>query len=171
MDTNLEHAIVINWSPAWSGGAPCPHVFSNGHKTYLMYYVEEPDLNWDGSYTTMIDPSSESIYPLAVVEFVHPQSHRFGIVNDEAIGGHHLYGSGLEVYAAHKVENSSWISELKAIHKVHPYYSELKWLKYNHYLLFFHDEIFEIIAADYRIHLYKSTFKELSLRICGLLNG
>lgn len=171
MHNNQEHATVIDWSPSWSAGAPCPQVFSNGHKTYLMYYLEESDSNWDGSYVTMIDPSSDSVYPLAVVEFIHPDSHRFGIVNDEAIQGHHLYRKGLEVYAAHKIVNSSWLDELKAIHMVHPLYSELRWSKYNHYLLFFHDEIFEIIATDYRIHLYKSTFKELSIRICELLNG
>lgn len=170
MDTNLEYATVIDWSPAWSTGAPCPQVFSKGHKTYLMYYVEEPNPSWDGSYTRMIDPSSESVYTMAVVEFLHPHSHRFGIVNDEAAEGHPLYGKGLEVYAAHKIENSSWIAELKAIHKVHPYFSELKWLKYNHYLLFFHDEIFETIASDYKIQLYKSTFREIAIMIAEFLN-
>src|ERR1700736_434013 len=146
MYTHQEHALVIDWSPAWSGGAPCPQVFSNGHKTYLMYHVEESDPNWDGSNITMVDPSSESVHPMAAVEFINPDSHRFGIVNDEAIKGHHLYGKGLEVYAAHRIENSSWMAELKTIHKVHPYYSESRWSKYIHYLFFFHDEIFEIIA-------------------------
>jgi hypothetical protein len=170
MDTTLERATVIDWSPAWSAGTPFPQVFSNGHETYLMYYVEESDPEWDGSYTTLINPSSESIYTLAVVEFIHPHSHRFGIVNDEAAEGHPLYEKGMKVYAAHKIENSSWITELKAIHKVHPYFSELKWSKYNHYLLFFHDEIFEIIATDYRIQLYKSAFKDLAIRISEFLN-
>ena len=128
MDTKLEHAVVIDWSPAWSGGAPCPQVFSNGHKTYLMYYIEESDPKWDGSYLTMIDPSSKSVYPMALVEFINPNSHRFGIVNDEAISGHHLYRKGLKVYAAHKVVNSSWLAELKTIHKVHP--SQLKSVSY-----------------------------------------
>jgi hypothetical protein len=45
-----------------------------------------------------------------------PNSHRFGIVNDEAANGRPLCGKGLEVYAAHKIENSSWIAELKAKH-------------------------------------------------------
>lgn len=48
MDTALKHATVIDWIPPWSAGAPCPQVFSNGHETYSMYYVEESDPNWDG---------------------------------------------------------------------------------------------------------------------------
>ena len=171
MNTIAEHAIEIEWSPKWSGGAPLPHVYSSGHKTFVMYYVRENDPAWDGSYTTEIRPSGEEPYPLAVVEFIRPHSHRFGIVNDEAIAGHPLYTKGLNYYAAQKIINSGWIDELKAIHKVHPYYSESAWSKYNHYLLFFHDEIFEIIAEGYSIKVYKSTFKDLSMKICQLIFG
>lgn len=171
INTTQEHARVIKWSPAWDFGAPCPQVFTNGLKTFLIYMISEPDPNWDGSYTTQINPSSDTTYPLALVEFVYAHSHRFGIVNDEAAGGHPLYDKGLEVYAAHIIENSAWILELKQIHKIHPYYSELKWLKLNHYLLFFHDDIFEVVAHDYKIELHKSTFKDLAIEVARRLNS
>jgi len=170
-DTNNEYARVISWDPSWNLGAPCPQLFSNGYKTYLIYYINEPDPAWDGSYTTMINPGEDNVYPLALVEFIHPHSHRFGIVNDEAAHGHPLYEKGLETYAAHIIENSSWISELKKIHRVHHRYSELHWSKRNHFLLFFHDEILEVIADDYKIETYKSTFQELSIEVVGRLNS
>jgi hypothetical protein len=35
MDTSKEYAREIEWEPAWSTGAPCPQIFSNGHETYF----------------------------------------------------------------------------------------------------------------------------------------
>jgi hypothetical protein len=171
VNTAKEYARTIPWSPAWSVGAPMPQVFSNGHTTYLIYYINTPDPNWDGTYVTMINNKSDTTYPLAIVSFTYPHSHRFGIVNDEAAGGHPLADKGLETYAAHIVENSSWIEELKTIHKVHPYYSEMRWLKYKHFLLFFHDEIFEIIAHDYKIEVFHSTFRDVATMIATRLNS
>jgi hypothetical protein len=168
---NEEFAREIEWIPKWSSGAPCPQVLSNGNKTFLIYYIDEPDPGWDGTYSTMISPGSETSYLLALVEFKFVQSYRFGIVNDEAAGGHPLYGKGLEFYAAHIIENSSWKNELQQIHKAHPYYSELRWLKYSHYLLFFHDNMFEIIAHDHKIEVFKSTFTDLCIEVAKRLNS
>lgn len=171
IDITKEYARVIEWTPAWSCGAPLPQVFSNGHETYLTYFIETPDSNWDGSYTTLIDNKSDTTYQLALVTFSRANSHRFGIVNDEAADGHPLYNKGLQVYAAHIIENSSWIEELKQIHKVHPRYSDKHWADDKHFLLFFHDEIFEVVAKDYKIEVFNSTFKDLAIEIAERLNS
>lgn len=171
IDLTKEYAREIEWIPEWSYGAPLPQIFSNGHKTYLTYFIDTPDPNWDGSYTTMVDNKSDNIFPLAIVTFIRPNSHRFGIVNDEAADGHPLYEKGLRVYSAHIIENSTWIEELKAIHKVHPYYSDKHWTNYKHFLLFFHDEIFEIIAEGYKIETYRSTFRDIAIEIVKRLNS
>lgn len=168
---NSEYARVINWIPAWDIGAPMPQVFSNGQRTYLMYLLNEPDSNWDGTYIKLIDNTSEATYPLALVEFIGPDTHRFGTVNDEAGAGHPLYNKGLEYYSAHIIENSTWISELKTIHKVHPRFSESTWMKKQHFLLFFHDEMFEIIAQDYRIETFESSFLSLSTEVVRRMNS
>ena len=171
IDITKEFARVIEWTPAWSYGAPLPQIFSNGHKTYLAYFIDAPDPNWDGSYTTMVDSKSDNTCLLAIVTFIRPNSHRFGIVNDEAVGGHPLYEKGLQVYSAHVIENSSWIEELKTMHKVHPCYSNKHWDNYKHFLLFFHDEIFEVIAEGYKIETYKTTFKDVGIEIAKRLNS
>ncbi len=125
-----EYARVIEWKPEWDTGAPIPQVFSNGHKIYLIYHISEPDPHWDGTYVTMIDNSSETQYPLALVEF-DGGDFIFGIANDEVFGGLPLWNKGLEGYEAHIVENSKWIEELKSIHKTHPYYDEARWSDLN----------------------------------------
>ena len=168
MDTITEFAKVIDWTPRWSAGAPCPQVYSNGNKTFLLYYLDEPDPNWDGTYVKSIDNSNE---PLGLVEFVGGGTFRFGIVNDEAASGHPLYNKGLQVYDAHIIENSTWIEELKNIHKVHPYFDEKRWTDKKHYLLFFHDEIFEVIATDYKIEIHETTFRDLAIEVAKRLNS
>lgn len=166
-----EYARVIDWEPEWDMGAPIPQVLSKGHKTYLIYYIDEPDPEWDGTYTTMIDHTSDHTYPLALVEFNICQSYKFGIVNDEASHGHPLADKGLGVYQANIIENSKWIKEIKNIHKVHPRFDEKHWARYKHYLLFFKDDIFEIIADGYSIEVHNTTFLDLSLEVAKRLNS
>ena len=152
-DISNEFAKVIDWTPLWSTGAPCPQVFSNGHETYLSYYTD--------------DVKS----PIVLVTFYKSRSHRFGIVNDEAANGHPLYEKGLETYRAHTIVNSRWIEEHKQIHKIHPRYSDKHWVGYKHFLLFFHDEIFEVIfSGDHKIEPFNSTLKEIALEIARRLN-
>lgn len=168
IDKTKEYARVIDWTPNWDTGAPMPQVFSNGHKTFLIYLINELDPKWEG---TLIDNTSETTYPLALVEFIRPDTHRFGIVNDEAGGGHPLYSKGLEFYSAHIIENSTWIDELKTIHKVHPCFNESMWTDKKHFLMFFHDEMFEIIAQDFKIEIYKTTFLDLATEAIKRINS
>ena len=171
IDTDKEYARVIDWMPLWSGGAPMPQVFSNGHRTYLIYLIDEPDPNWDGTYVKQISNSSEELYPLALVEFINPGTYRFGTVNDEASQGHPLYNKGLTYYSAHVIENSTWIEELKAIHKVHPYFNENRWTDRKHFFLFFHDEMFEIVATDFKIETFQTTFLDLATEAVRRINS
>ncbi|PKP22242.1 MAG: hypothetical protein CVU05_04695 [Bacteroidetes bacterium HGW-Bacteroidetes-21] len=164
-----EYARVIDWSPAWDTGAPLPQVFSNGQKTYLTYLINESETNLDGTNLTMIDITSDTQYPLALVEF-NGHTFRFGIANDEVLSGLPLYKKGLQAYDAHIIENSSWIEELKGIHRVHPYFNEKEWIDLKHFVLLFHDEIFEIIATAYQILTYKTTFETLAVEIAKRMN-
>jgi len=165
-----ECARVIEWTPEWDIGAPTPQVFSNGHKTFLIYLINEPEPDWDGTSVTMIDNTSETKYSLALVEF-KGHTFRFGIAGDEVFSGLPLWGKGLKYYAAHIIENSTWITELKSINKVHQYYKEERWNDKKHFALLFHDEIFEIIATDYKVETFNSTFEELAIEVAKKMNN
>ena len=164
--TDNEFARVIGWDPQWSTGAPMPHVFSNGHKVYLIYLVNVVDPNWDGTYVRGIDSTSDEQYPLALVEFAG-HTFRFGIANDEVFSGLSLWGKGLEFYNAHIIENSKWLKELDDINKVHPNYDKNRRAQNGnkHFMLLFHDEIFEIIASSYQVELFNTSFKELTIEV------
>jgi len=163
----METVKVIDWHPIWDGGAPMPQVFSNGRKIYLIYSIAE----WDEDSITeikSIDNSKGNEELLALVEF-NGHTFRFGIANDEVFPGLPLYKNGLNEWA-HTIENSKWIDELKQIHKVHHYYSELNWTKKNHYAFLFKDEILEVIATDYQIDVYKTSYDRLGAEIINRMN-
>lgn len=161
-----EFARVIDWAPQWSTGAPMPHVFSNGHKVYLIYLVNVVDPNRDGTYVRVIRSTSDEQYTLALVEFAG-HTFRFGIANDEVFSGLSLWGKGLEIYNAHIIENSKWIKELDDINKVHPYYDRHRATRNEnkHFMLLFHDEIFEVIASSYQVEIFNTSFKELTIEV------
>ena len=161
-----EFARVIDWTPQWSTGAPMPHVFSNGRKVYLIYLVNTVDSNLDGTYVKVIRSTGDQQYTLALVEFTG-HTFRFGIANDEVFSGLSLWEKGLEIYNAHIIENSKWIKELDDINKVHPYYERHSTTRGDrkHFMLLFHDEIFEVIASSYQVEVFNTSFKELTIEV------
>lgn len=154
-----ETAISLEWKYPWNTGAPLPHIVSSGYKTFLIYYISEPDPNWDGTNVTVIDSTSEQMLPLALVEFIGCYSMKFGGANDEVLSGHPLWKKGLEPYQAHEIKNSRWLNEEMKINSVHPYYNEKRWNNRKHFMLLFHDEMFECIAEDYTTEILNDTFE------------
>jgi len=141
---------VIDWSPQWSTGAPCPQVISSDSKTYLLYYIQ--------------DDSNLTSEPVALITFTG-HTYRVGIAGDEVQHGLPLWNKGLEHYSAHIIHNSSWIEEIKTIQKVHDRYDEARWKEYKHYALLFKDQMFEIIARDVKTEIFHTTFKDVATEV------
>ena len=156
-----ETAVPIEWKYPWDAGAPMPHVVSNGHRVFLVYYMPLNDPDWDGTYATARDPNSDKEDVVALVEFLGVVNYKFGGPNDEVIHGHPLYRHGLKAYTAHEIINSKWIAEQEQINAVHSYYNPERWKKLKHFVLTFHDEMFECIAQDYKIEAIKGQFREI----------
>jgi hypothetical protein len=151
----------LDWKPLWDIGAPSPHVVSSGHRTFLIYLVAESPRAGIFSEARMIDPSAGEQESLALVEFKGCYGYRFGGPNDEVIRGHPLYGHGLEAYGAHVVENSPWIATEMATNSVHPGFRRERWDRRKHYLLFFHDNVFECLAEGWTVEAVAGTFRQL----------
>ena len=159
-----EYARVIKWEPPWSTGASYPHVFADGQNIYLIYLINEPHPNFDGTNPREIDNTSDVEYPLALITF-DGNTFKFGIANDEVYGGLPLWGKGLEFYSAHIVENSKWIKEIDDINKVHLRYNPDRNPESKHYMFLFHDELFEVITRDFKVETFRTTFKELAKKV------
>ncbi len=158
---NEAYADVIDFPVAWDVGAPLPHLFLNGHKAYLIFYVKSVDPNWDGTYTTIVDTASDKVTSLALVEFEHCTSAKLGSPNDEVFEGHPLFGKGLELYAPMQIMNSNWIKEIQNINSVHSNYNPKNWENAKHFFFGFHDDTFECIARSFKVELHQTSFKNL----------
>jgi hypothetical protein len=79
----------------------------------------------------------------------------FGGPNDEALSGHPLYSRGLKFYSAHQVLNSSWIKIREKMNSVHPRHNPIFFYKKNHYIITFHDNMFECIADECTYKIFK----------------
>jgi hypothetical protein len=154
-----EFAGFCEWALPWDAGAPMPILIASEYRTILIYLVRLPhDPAWDGRSVTVIEPAKEN--HIALVEFFGCTATRFGAPNDEVLSGHPLYGKGLEPYRAHLVNNSRWITELQRINSVHTQYDPQHWVDRKHYLLGFHDSMFECIADRVSIDPMTGTFAD-----------
>jgi hypothetical protein len=63
------HAVPMEFPVRWSTGAPLPYLLQNDYRAFLVFFVQDADPNWDGSYTTIRHASSVDASNLAVVEF------------------------------------------------------------------------------------------------------
>lgn len=129
-------------------GAPMPTMLSNEHEIYLIFYVGEPDYEWDGR---KVNVRNENDNGIITVKFDRFAQFKFGNPNDEAIEGHPLYDLGLEPYSIQKVIDSEWIKKLIKMNSIHPYHKDEQFEKYEHFIFFFHDTCFEIVAEEYSV--------------------
>ena len=84
----------------WDVGAPLPFLLCTDYQTYLTFYINEPDPNWDGTYVKTVELGSNEKASLCLVTFMSCVSAKLGHPNDEVQEGHPLAGRGLEGYTA-----------------------------------------------------------------------
>jgi hypothetical protein len=106
-------------------------VLLSGLRTFVVFYLVRDQQADQG---------------IGVVEFKRMTSIKIGSPNDEILRGHPLWGSGLELYSAHEVKNSPWITELMEVDRAHERFDESQWNGCHHFMLTFHDETLECVA-------------------------
>jgi hypothetical protein len=123
---------VVELHPGWHMdiGAPQPILLQTEHAAALVFTAR--DLR------------------RRLVVFEGCSISRFGYPNDEALPGHPLYTRGLESYACYEVMNSFWRSQLASQNRVNfpdatPWFAERR-----HFVITFHDSMFECLADDMR---------------------
>ncbi|WP_198679991.1 hypothetical protein [Aureibaculum luteum] len=155
--------------PQSSVGAPIPVVLASELNVAVAYYLNDIPKGWDGSNIKMVD-ATNSDEPLAIVVFDLCSAHYFGPPNDEAFSGHPLANRGLEPYGNFEIINSSWIRKLEKMNSVHPYHDKKRFVENKrHYILTFHDSIFECIAQKLTIHLGRGSIKEMIPKMSELV--
>lgn len=84
---------------------------------------------------------------LGIIRFVRPRLTRFGMPNDEALGGHPLYACGLRFYSAGEVLDSAWKTEVESQNrKTFP--RAAPW-RCRHFVLAMKESTFECLADGF----------------------
>jgi hypothetical protein len=127
-------------------GAPVPLVISNDNELFLTFYR-------DKFSKREVPVERNTVYDegVFVLNFKFYLSYRFGLPGNETIQGHPYYKLGLKPYSFFELKDSDFIGQLIKIERIHPYFNPEKWKVYKHYILTFHDNMFECIAEGFEL--------------------
>lgn len=127
-------------------GSPSPIILSNDNELFIAFYADKHSLS-------NIPQERNTVYDTGIfaLKFKLYLKYTFGMPGDETLHGHPYSKFGLKSYAFYELKNSDLIKSLQDIDKVHPHYNTKKWEKYRHFILTFHDNMFECIAQDFEI--------------------
>ena len=154
---SLERVLAIDLGVRWDIGAPSPHLVQSESRTFLTFFLHDPDPAWDGTWVTVVDPAGDQVRSIGVIEWLGCDGAVLGGLNDEAMHGHPLYSRGLGEYKAFEVQASQWVSELERANSVHPHHRPEEYAQLRHYLLGFHDSTFECIARAFASYSTRSS--------------
>jgi len=162
---NEPYAIPCDFPVEWDVGAPLPFLLRSDSRTFLTFYVNEPDPNWDGTFVNVVDTGSQEAVSLCLVSFNRCSSAKLGHPNDEVQHGHPLAKRGLEGYTAQIVKNSPWLAEVAETNSVHSCDNPEHWKSLNHYVFWFHDSTFECLAESFDVEVTSETMEDLLGRV------
>jgi hypothetical protein len=156
-----EVAVACEWAYLWDPNDPEPHVLSSGLRIYLIYKVNEWERSEIGPYSSSESTAGDEPV-IALVEFIYCYACQFSNINEEVLTGHPLRGKGLGLYGAHEVVHSQWLTEVQRINMVHKRYNPQRWERLKHYLLVFHDNIFECLADGYKVEVLRDSLEHVT---------
>lgn len=145
-----DRVVKLDDVPQSSIGAPCPMIVADEHSLVVAFYLEDRPEDWDGKTVRVIDPT-ESAEPYALVSFERVYAHYSGAPNDEAFKGHPLTTRGLKPYGAFEIKHSTWRHQLMVMNRVHAHHEDSRFEALSHFILSFHDSVFECIAKGYSV--------------------
>ena len=127
-------------------GAPSPIILSNDSELFIAFYADiERPFGLPQKCNTIYDTG------IFALKFKVYLKYLFGLPGEETIQGHPYSKLGMKSYSFYELKNSDLIKSLQEIEQVHPQYNEDKWKMYKHYILTFHDNMFECIAQDFEV--------------------
>lgn len=135
-------------------GAPSPIITSNDNEFCVCFYIDNGD---------------DNNLDICILKFPHYLIYIFGMPSNETLHGHFYNKLGIESYAFYELIDSDLIKQLKDMDKCHPYYHSEKWKEYHHYIITFHDNMFECVAKSYSIKKSNASKYNEVKNILGIL--
>lgn len=129
-------------------GSPSPIIISNDNELIIAFYADK-----ESSLSLSIPTERNMVHDTGIfaLKFKRYLKYKFGLPGNETIQWHPYTKLGMKSFSFYELKDSNFIRELEDIEKKHPYYNSQKWNLYKHYILTFHDNMFECIAQDFEI--------------------
>lgn len=127
-------------------GSPSPTIISNDSELFIAFYADKKGEASEPKERNLIYDTG-----IFALKFKVYLKYSFGLPGNETIQNHPYSKLGLKSFSFYELKDSNLIKELQNIEKVHPYYDPEQWKLYKHYILTFHDNMFECIALDFEI--------------------
>lgn len=139
-------------------GATMPAIISTDTELFVTFHVgrlngldsAQYDLNFTISFNGCI-------------------KYTFGSPGNETIEGHPYSRLGMSSYSFYELRNSDLIKSLQEIDNIHPNANHGKWKSYKHYILTFHDNMFECVAKSFEVQ--NSSVRERALTAVKALSS
>ncbi len=125
-------------------GSPSPIILSTEGDMLILFLTQKDQRN-----VPSIRGKTEYETNVSMMKFTNCLKYTFGSPSNETLHGHPYYQLGLESYAFYEMKDSDMIKELQTIDKIHAYYNFEKWKYYKHYIITFHDNMFECVSTNY----------------------
>ena len=140
----------LAWPVPWGSGQPEATVLAWGLGVVLVHPARDPSC-W------------------GVVQFVRPQSVRYGSPNLEIAEAHPL-GRKAKPGTLYVVHASPWRRDVESINATHSQYDESYWSSVRHYFAFLWDYTFECLASDVRGELLEMDFNRVLVHAVSQIN-
>ena len=140
-------------------GSPSPMIISNDNELFITFYT-------DKRINDTAPVERNTIYDRGVfgIKFKLYRKFTFGLPSNETLQGHPYYKLGLKSFRFYELQYSDLIKNLQKIESVHPYYNADIWQSYKHFIITFHDNMFECIAKEFEIREDNiSTYRQASI--------
>lgn len=125
-------------------GAPQPIVISSENDLIVAFYLDSGSIPDE-----LIERNTILDSKIVIIKFNSFIKYTFGIPGNESIYHHPYSKLGLSSCGFYELTGSDLIEELEDIEKNHPYFNPDNWKMYNHYILTFHDTMFECVAKSF----------------------
>ncbi|PWG78231.1 hypothetical protein [Pararcticibacter amylolyticus] len=126
-------------------GAPSPLIISNDTELVVCFYVDNEVM------TDLSERNTGYEIGVVVIKFKGYLYYNFGLPGNETLRGHPYYKLGIKSFGFYELLDSDLINKLKQIEKVHPYYNAAKWDGFRHFILTFHDNMFECVSSEFDV--------------------
>jgi hypothetical protein len=157
--------IEINGKFNMDTGAPSPFVVTNESRLFVAFYLL--GIYGDGEELHMRNTTEDK--GVCVMEFKRTLDFRLGRPGDETLSGHPYYKLGLSSYGFYELKDSDLLKKIDGMQKVHPRYNPKFINNFRHYIITFHDTMFECVATDYSIAMYNKSMSAVAMELTSQL--